>query len=239
MFISLSILEYEENLCKHVDALLDSKTFHQVLQLIQTGKIQSIHIDVMRPPLIPNRITFPIKLIEKLYEMLHEKIPISIHLMVPNPILIVNEVNKFIPRGERGKTPIIIQRESFESEGEVLKAIDILRRRGYDEVGVCLDLLTPCRSISEETIKAASFILLMTVHMGRGRQKYAEEGTKKITYLSQRHPGKPIWVDGGINPHTARIAKEAGAKAVVVGSYITLSCNPLAALLELAQSLNG
>jgi ribulose-phosphate 3-epimerase len=193
----------------------------------------------MRPPLIPNRITFPIRLVEKLYETLRHTIPLSIHLMVSDPLLIVDEMSRFIPEKDRIRNAIIIQRESFQSKNETLKAIDTLRRRGYGKIGICLDLPTPCNSVSEKIVDAADFILLMTVHMGRGRQKYADEGTEKIAYFSRRYPEKPIWVDGGINIQTAHIAEKAGAKAVVVGSYITLSNDPRSTLLELAKSLNG
>ena len=188
--------------------------------------------------MIPNRITFPIVLIQKLYETLHEKIPLSLHLMVPNPLLIVDEINRFIPRKDRAKNPIIIQRESFNSEEELLEAVNLLRKHGYGRIGICLDLPTPCGSISEKTVDAVDFILLMTVHMGRGRQKYAEEGTKKIMFFSQRYPEKPVWVDGGINPYTAPIAEKAGARTLVVGSFITRHNNPTEALLELMRSLN-
>jgi len=237
MFISLSILEYEQNLSQHLDVLPKSPLFNQILQLIQTGEVRFLHIDVMRPPLIPNRITFPIKLIEKLYETLHKKIPLSIHLMVPHPVLLVDKINSFVPRNERDRNPLIIQRESFNSEDELLEAINLLRGQGYNYVGVCLDLPTPCETISEKTVEAADFLLLMTVHMGRGRQKYSDEGTKKITYFSKRYPKKPVWVDGGINPYTAQKAEKAGAEAVVVGSYITLSEDPKEALLKLAHSI--
>jgi len=132
---------------------------------------------------------------------------------------------------------VIIQRESFDSESEILRAIDHIREQNYGKVGVCLDLPTPCEALSEETVEAADMILLMTVRMGRGGQKYADEGTEKISYFSQQYPHKFIEVDGGINPQTAPIAKKAGAKAAVVGSFITRSNNPTEALLELTRSL--
>ena len=238
MFISLSILEYEQSLSEKIDVIPESPVFNQILELIDTRKISFIHIDVMRPPLIPNRITFPIKLIEKLYETLHERIPLSFHLMVSDPLLIVDEINRFIPKEDRTNNVVTIQRESFNSENETLDAINILRKYGYGRIGLCLDLSTPCRSISKKSVEAADFILLMTVHMGRGGQKYSEEGTKKIKYFSQLYPDKPVWVDGGINLHTARIALRAGAKALVVGSYITLSSDPKKILLELTRSLD-
>jgi len=237
MLISLSILEYEQDLSNNVDNLSESQSFLQILKLIETKKIYCIHVDVMRPPLIPDRTAFSIELIEKLHHTLSKRIPLAIHLMVPDPLLIIDETSEFIPREERLENLVIIQRESFESEDEILEAINYIKEQSYGKVGVCLDLPTPCEALSEKTVKAVDMILLMTVRMGRGGQKYADEGTKKILYFSQRYPHKFIEVDGGINPQTARIARKAGAKAAVVGSFITRSNNPTEALLELTCSL--
>ena len=192
----------------------------------------------MRPPLIPNRIVFPLRLIRELYEALHERIPLSFHLMVSDPILMIRRMDEFIPKMDRANNPVIIQRESFNSEDEMLNAISLLRKLGYNKVGVCLDLPTPCKSVSEKSVEAADFILLMTVHMGRGRQRYSDAGTEKIRYFSRRYPDKPLWVDGGINIQTAQIVKRAGAETLVVGSFITLNDDPVYALIRLAQSVN-
>jgi len=191
----------------------------------------------MRPPLIPGRTAFSIELIKKLYYALSQRISLAIHLMVPDPMLIIDKMNKFISRRKRAKVYVIIQRESFNSENEALKAIGLIRELGYSKIGVCLDLPTPCEALSEKIIEAVDMILLMTVRMGRGGQKYADEGTQKILYFSKRFPNRLIEVDGGINPQTARIAKNAGAKAAVVGSFITRSNDPIEALLELTRSL--
>ena len=67
MFISLSVLEYEQILSENIDVLSGSQIFNQILELIDTRKISFIHIDVMRPPLISNRITFPIKLLSLIH----------------------------------------------------------------------------------------------------------------------------------------------------------------------------
>jgi len=233
MLISLSILEYEPELSKHINNLSESLAFLQILQLVGTKRIHCLHIDVMRPPLIPDRTAFSIELIKELYHALSQKIPLAIHLMVPDPILIIDKIGKFISRRERANTSIIVQRESFDSENETLRAFDLIRERGYGKVGICLDLPTPCEALPGKIVEAVDMILLMTVRMGRGGQKYADEGTEKISYFSQRYPNMFIEVDGGINPHTAQIAKNAGAKGVVVGSFITRSNNPTEALLAL------
>ena len=237
MLISLSILEYEQDLSSNLGNLQRSQSFLQILKLIETEKLYCVHVDVMRPPLIPDRTAFSIRLIEELYHTLSGRIPLAIHLMVPDPLEIINKTSRFVPKKERLETLVIIQRESFDSEDEILNTIDYIRRQDYGKVGICLDLPTPCEALSEKTVEAADMILLMTVRMGRGGQKYSDEGTKKISYFSQRYPHKFIEVDGGINPQTAQIAREAGAKAAVVGSFITRSSNPIEALLELTRSL--
>jgi len=238
MKISLSILEYEQSLYNEMEFPFKSEVFNRIIDLINTGQVDSIHIDVMRPPLIPNRIVFPLRLIRELYEALHERIPFSFHLMVSDPLLMIKNMDEFIPKMDRADNAVIIQRESFNSEDEMLDAISMLRRLGYNRIGVCLDLPTPCRSVSEKSVEAADFILLMTVHMGRGRQRYSDAGTEKIKYFSRRYPDKPLWVDGGINIRTAQIVKRAGAETLVVGSFITLNDNPVYALIRLAQSVN-
>jgi len=238
MKISLSILEYEQSLYNEMEFPFKSEVFSRIIDLINTGCVDSIHIDIMRPPLIPNRIVFPLRLIRELYEALHERIPFSFHLMVSDPLLMIKNMDEFIPKMDRANNTVIIQRESFNSEDKMLDAISLLRERGYDKVGVCLDLPTPCKSISEKSVEAADFILLMTVHMGRGRQRYSDAGTEKIKYFSRRYPDKPLWVDGGINIQTAQIVKRAGAETLVVGSFITLNDNPVYALIRLAQSVN-
>ena len=238
MKISLSILEYEQSLYDEMEFPFKSEIFSRIIDLINTGWVDSIHIDVMRPPLIPNRIVFPLRLIRELYEALHERIPFSFHLMVSDPLLMIKNMDEFIPKVDRADNAVIIQRESFNSEDEMLNAIGLLRKLGYNKVGVCLDLPTPCGSVSEKSVEAADFILLMTVHMGRGRQRYSDAGTEKIKYFSRRYPDKPLWVDGGINIRTAQIVKRAGAETLVVGSFITLNDNPVYALIRLAQSVN-
>lgn len=237
MSISVSILEYEQTLYENIDDISISPVFGHIIKMINTGKMGSIHLDIMRPPLIPNRIVFPIKLVEKIYETLRRRISLSFHLMVPDPVIIIDEMNEFIPKKDRIKSFVTIHRESFSSENEITDAVKLIKEYGYGNVGVGLDLPTPCNAISERTVRTADFILLMTVHMGRGRQKYSEKGTEKIDYFSRKYPEKPIWVDGGINPHTARIAEKAGARILVVGSFITLKKNPVGGLLELANSI--
>jgi ribulose-phosphate 3-epimerase len=237
MLISLSILEYERDLSRSLENLEKSEAFLNIIKLAQTGRINDVHIDVMRPPLVSGN-RFSIDLIRKLYEELHDKIALTIHLMVGNPLEIIGEINSFIHEEDRFKTTIIMQIESFSSERDALKAIKTLKKFGYI-AGICLNLPTAEDRLTDEIVKSVDVVLLMTVPMGAGKQKYHEEATERIKRFSQRFPDKLIKVDGGIDPKTIIKVWEAGARAAVVGSYITASENPTDSLIKLEKALEG
>jgi len=236
MLIALSVLDYEPDLSNHIDNIAESESLSQIIRLIRTGKIHNVHIDVMRPPMIPHETKFSVKLIKRLYEELHKKIPLALHLMVKDPFPIIDEISRLIPKEDRAQTVIIIQVESFGSEEENVKALKFLKKAGY-KAGICLNLPTPMERLTKEIVENADMVLLMTVPMGSGGQKYCDESTQRIMYFSQRFPKKPIEVDGGIDPQTINIAMKAGAKMAVVGSFITRNENPLKAIEELGRSL--
>jgi ribulose-phosphate 3-epimerase len=235
MLISLSILEYEQDLSKSLENLEKSEAFLNIIKLAQTGRVHDVHIDVMRPPIVP-RNKFSIDLIRKLYEELHDKIALTIHLMVGNPLEIIGEINSFIHKKERSETTIIVQVESFSSEHDALKVIKTLKKLGY-MVGICLNLPTAEERLTYKIVESADMVLLMTVPMGAGKQKYCEEATERIKRFSQRFPNKLIEVDGGIDPETIVKVWEAGARAAVIGSYITASENPMESLIKLEKAL--
>jgi ribulose-phosphate 3-epimerase len=167
-----------------------------------------------------------------MYEILHEKTPLAIHLMVKDPFPIVEKTNEFIQKEERHETTVFIQVESFSSEEETIRSLNLLKEYGY-KAGICLDLPTPRRILRPKIIETADTVLLMTVPMGEGGQKYSDKATRRIVYFSRRFPHKIIEVDGGINFQTIVLAQKAGAKIAVVGSFITQNKDPTRAIREL------
>lgn len=238
MLISLSILEYEPDLLENVERLERSEAFAKIMRLIETGGVGCIHIDLMRPPMIPSRSKFPTELIRELYARLIKRICLSIHLMTNEPLKILEEMNDFIARVDRQKITVIIQVEAFGSEEEIVRSIEVIKNYGY-RVGVSLNLPTPEDRLTERIANAVDIILVMTVPMGLGGQRYHGEATGRIKRISGRFPDRLIEVDGGINPETIVEAWRAGAKAAVVGSYVTLSSDPVRALLALNESLKS
>lgn len=236
MSIALSILEYEAELSEKVEKIVESQAFKNIIRLIETGRIHSVHIDVMRPPLIPGKIKFSTSLIRRLYEELINKTRLNAHLMVSDPIGIINEIDRFVSNEHKTKITIIVQVEAFGSENDAVEAIRLIRRYGY-RVGIGLNLPTPEDMLTDRIVHEADMVLVMSVPMGLGGQRYSSTATERIRRIAGRFPGKEIWVDGGINPETIVEALRAGARVAVVGSYITLNRDPIKALAEIEDAI--
>jgi ribulose-phosphate 3-epimerase len=236
MLVSLSILDYESELAAHVNDISESEAMATILSLIKTGKIHRVHIDVMKPPMIPKRTAFKTDLIQAVFQSLKGKIPLAAHLMVDDPYPIIEEMNMFIPRNERKDFEFFVQRESFSSEADTIKALNFVKECNYLS-GICLNLPTSTEVLTANIVEAFDIVLLMTVPMGAGGQGYNEEGSRRISLFSKMFPDKTIAVDGGMNPKTIVEAEKAGAEMAIVGSFITRNEHPINAVFELEKSL--
>ena len=76
----------------------------------------------------------------------------------------------------------------------------------------------------EEILPEVEMVLIMTVNPGFGGQKFVSNMTHKILRLKQIIDAEnldcDIEVDGGINPETSKIVRDAGANILVAGSAI-------------------
>ena len=229
--ISLSILGYEKELRKKIDDITHATVFTDITYLVNSGKLYSLHIDVMRPPFIPEKSVFPIKVIKQIYGMFNNKINLDLHLMVAEPIRFIRHIDNFIKPNNKTRISIIIQYEAYNQEDKVIKALKTLSDSHY-RIGIGLDLKTPIKKLTKRIVDNADFIFLMCVPMGKGGQIYDEQATKKIKYISKNFSEKIVEVDGGINDITIKFAKNAGAKIFAIGSYITNSGKP-------SEAVNG
>ena len=67
-------------------------------------------------------------------------------------------------------------------------------------------------------------ILVMTVEPGYGGQSFMPDMLEKVRKIraevEKRGLNIDIQVDGGLNPETAKLAREAGANVIVAGSSV-------------------
>jgi ribulose-phosphate 3-epimerase len=71
-----------------------------------------------------------------------------------------------------------------------------------------------------EILDELDLVLVMTVNPGWGGQPFLPHTLHKIRRLREASQSVAIQVDGGIDPSTLPLVKEAGANVFVVGSYL-------------------
>ena len=83
----------------------------------------------------------------------------------------------------------------------------------------------------------------MSVHPGFGGQTFIPEVLGKTEaarkWVDEHGLAVDIQIDGGINPATARLAREAGANVFVAGTAIFRADDPVAAIDRLREAING
>jgi len=94
------------------------------------------------------------------------------------------------------------------------------------KVGVAISPDTPSTAITDEVASAADMLLVMTVHPGRGGQKFLQHCVPKVAELRARFPDKDIEVDGGVGPKTIGACADAGSNVIVAGTAIFGSPKP-------------
>ena len=145
---------------------------------------------------------------------------LEVHLMVQYPEEYIE------PWVEVGARRFIVHAEVFHPDSlhEIMTAA-----KNY-KVELMLSLKPS--GISEEFLpylhSFAAFQVL-AVNPGLSGQQFMPIALEKVRFLREHLPDAIIEVDGGINPETAYLVKEAGADTVVSSSYIFESENPKAA----------
>ncbi|MRS04465.1 ribulose-phosphate 3-epimerase, partial [bacterium] len=120
---------------------------------------------------------------------------------------------------QAGASNITIHPENNPNIIQTLKKIKTAGRRS----GIAINPSTPVEVI-EPLIHLADLILVMTVNPGFSGQNFMPEVVEKIAQVSklakQCKTPPIIEVDGGINPDTLSLVKDAGANAFVSASAI-------------------
>lgn len=169
-----------------------------------------IHWDVMDGQFVTN-ITFGMPVIRSLRS--HTDAVFDVHLMVVDAIRYVADFAK------AGADIITVH---VEAEKDIVKTLLAIRECSKKS-GVALSPETSLDSLTDECLRCADMVLIMTVKPGFGGQKYID-ATDKIIALKKRIESLgltiDIQVDGGIASDTIGKVANAGANIFVAGSAI-------------------
>jgi ribulose-phosphate 3-epimerase len=142
---------------------------------------------------------------------------LEVHLMVENP---EDQVEAWIAAGARR---FVVHFESL-NDASFAKILDHCKKRS---VGIALSS-NPETTIDRLApyLRYFSMFQVLSVHPGVAGQAFLSFSLDKIKWFRREYPRAIIEVDGGMNPQTAKLVKDAGADFIVSSSYIFGSGDP-------------
>ncbi len=169
-----------------------------------------VHIDIMDGNFVPN-LTFGAPVVKCLRKT--TKMFFDCHLMVDHPETYVDDMKA------AGADQMVVHVEATKHLHRCVQAIKAAGMRA----GVALNPGTSLATV-EEILPYVDLVLIMSVNPGFGGQSFIETMVPKIARLrkmaDERGLDIDIQVDGGINDKTAKLVREAGANALVAGSFV-------------------
>lgn len=177
---------------------------------IATAGADMVHLDVMDGVFVTN-MSFGMPIIESLRKK--SDMVFDVHLMITKP---EKYAKRFI---DAGADILTFHLEACEDSGALL---DEIRANGAKSA-LSIKPATPAEAVFPY-LEKCDMILVMTVEPGYGGQSFMPDMLEKVrkirAEIEKRGLDIDIQVDGGLNPETAKLAREAGANVIVAGSSV-------------------
>ena len=208
-------------------SLLSAEFLHlsKDIEMVNRSQADWFHLDIMDGVFVPN-ISYGLPVVSQIKKMATK--PLDVHLMIVQPERYVEAFHK------AGADILTIH---YEACTHLHRTIQQIKAQGM-KAGVSLNPHTPV-SLLEDVIEDIDVVLLMSVNPGFGGQSFIEQTINKVDKLKklimESNSHTLIEIDGGVNFETGKRLVNAGADALVAGSFVFNSPDPEANIKGLKE----
>lgn len=198
----------------------DFANLQRDIEMVNESQADWFHIDIMDGIFVPN-ISYGMPVLEAINRYAQK--PLDVHLMIVDPDRYISNFKKL------GSKILTVH---FEACTHLHRTIQAIKQEGM-KAGVAINPHTPV-SVLEDIIQDIDLLLIMSVNPGFGGQSFIENTYKKVMQakelINSFNSRALIEVDGGVSTKNAKKLIEAGADALVAGSFVFNSDNPKEAI---------